>query len=359
MHFDARIAANPTAAAQRARRTEEAGYDGIWVSETNHDPFPALTLAADSTERIEVGSDVVVALARSPMTTAYLAWDLQTLARGRFILGLGSQIRPHVTRRFDMPWSKPAARMQEYIEALHAIWDTWESGTRLDFRGEFYEHTLMTPMFAPPPQSHGRPKVYLGAVGPLMAQAAGRVADGLLCHSLATADYLREVTLPEMRKGQEDAGRTAGTVAVSATVLVVAAESSESLESQARGTRRTIALTGTVPAYGRVLEHHGWGDAHDELRALSKQGRWTDMPDVIDDEMLRTIAAVGTPAEVADTLVARYGDLADRLALVTTFDSTSTDPGTDSRSWTLLLEQLRRAVADRRPTTPDSLRPPG
>ncbi|MCY3806010.1 MAG: TIGR03617 family F420-dependent LLM class oxidoreductase [bacterium] len=359
MRLDATLGSDPTAAARRARQLEEGGYDGGWTSETNHDPFLPLVAAAQHTEHLELGTNIAVAFARNPMTTAHAAWDLQLLSGGRFILGLGSQIKPHITRRFSMPWSRPAARMREYIEALHAIWDAWETGGKLNFRGDFYQHTLTNPMFVPPPQPHRRPDVYLAAVGPLMTRTAGQVADGLHCHGFTTADYVRDVTLPALREGEAAGGRPGGEVRVSLLAMAVAADTAEAFEEHCRTMRMRIAFYGSTPAYRGVLEHHGWGDAQTELHALSVKGRWAEMADVIDDEMLHTIAAVGTPAEAAAILAERYGDLVDRLTLVTTFDSASTDRGTDPQSWALLLEQLRRAVADRRPTTPDPLRPPG
>ncbi|MYI19348.1 MAG: TIGR03617 family F420-dependent LLM class oxidoreductase, partial [Acidimicrobiia bacterium] len=206
MELDARLNPGPSSVAERAQRLEAAGYTRAWTHEERHDPFVALGLAATTTERLELGTNIAVAFARSPMTTAHTAWDLQMLSQGRFILGLGAQIKGHVTRRFSMPWSRPAARMQEYVEALHAIWDTWEHGTKLDFRGDFYEHTITRAMFIPPRHPFGRPRIHLAAVGPLMTRVAGSVADGLLCHSFTTADYLRDVTLPNLRAAADAAG---------------------------------------------------------------------------------------------------------------------------------------------------------
>ena len=345
MRLDAGIGSDPTMSARSARQLEAAGYDGAWTSETNHDPFLGLVAAAEHTERIELGTNIAVAFARNPMTTAHLGWDLQLLSAGRFILGLGSQIKPHITRRFSMPWSRPAARMHEYIEALHAIWDAWESGGRLNFRGDFYQHTLTNPMFVPPPQPHARPKVYLAAVGPLMTQTAGRVADGLLCHGFTTEDYLREVTLPSLRTGQAAAGRPAETVEISLLAMAVVAENPEQYETASRAVRLQIAFYGSTPAYRGVLEHHGWGEVQTELNGLSKQGRWAEMADVIDDGMLRTIAAVGTPAEVADILLARYGDIADRLTLMTAPPNASASASSPvaPAGWAPLLEKLRNA----------------
>lgn len=346
MRLDAGIGSDPTTAARRAQQLEAAGYDGAWTSETNHDPFLPLATAAGATERIELGTNIAVAFARNPMTTAHLAWDLQLLSEGRFILGLGSQIKPHITRRFSMPWSRPAARMQEYIEALHAIWDAWASGTRLNFRGDFYQHTLTNPMFVPPPQPHRRPEVYLAAVGPLMTRTAGRVADGLLCHGFTTADYLRDITLPALREGQAAAGRPAGSVQVSLLAMAVVAETAEEHEAAAQAIRQQIAFYGSTPAYRGVLEHHGWGEAQTELNALSKKGRWAEMAGVIDEGMLRTIAAVGTPTEVAGILLSRYGEVVDRITLVTASPNAVPAAGGAAAvpsAWIPLLDELRNA----------------
>ena len=344
MRLDATLGSDPTAVARRARRLEAAGFDGGWTSETDHDPFLPLVAAAEHTEHVELGTNIAVAFARNPMTTAHLGWDLQLLSGGRFILGLGSQIKPHITRRFSMPWSRPAARMREYIEALHAIWDAWEGGGRLNFRGDFYQHTLTNPMFVPPPQPHRRPDVYLAAVGPLMTRTAGEVADGLLCHGFTTADYVRNVTLPALRQGEATTGRPAGTVQVSLLAMTVATETPEAYEDLCRAMRMRIAFYGSTPAYRGVLEHHGWGDAQTELHALSRRGGWTEMADVIDDEMLHTIAAVGTPAEAGDILVARYGDLVDRLTLGVALDDVPGDGETIPPATHSLLEGLRNAL---------------
>ncbi len=345
IRLDAALGSDPTAVAGRARRLEAAGFDGGWTSETNHDPFLPLVAAAEHTERMELGTNIAVAFARNPMSTAHLGWDLQLLSGGRFILGLGSQIKPHITRRFSMPWSRPADRMREYIEALHAIWDAWETGGRLNFRGDFYRHTLTNPMFTPPPQPHRRPLVYLAAVGPLMTRTAGRVADGLHCHGFTTAGYLRDVTLPALRSGQEAAGRAADAVDVSLLAMAVAAETPEAHEEHCRAMRMQIAFYGSTPAYRGVLEHHGWGDAQGELHALSVQGRWAEMADVIDDEMLHTIAAVGTPREAGEILAERYGHLVDRLTLVTAHDDVPKEAEATAPAVLTIVESLRTALA--------------
>ncbi|MXV91808.1 MAG: TIGR03617 family F420-dependent LLM class oxidoreductase [Acidimicrobiia bacterium] len=344
MRIDAQIGSDPTRAAQRAELLEATDYDGVWISERIHDPFLGLALAAARTRRLTLGTSIAVAFARNPMTTAQLGWDLQSISGGRFNLGLASLIKPHITRRFSMPWSEPAARMREYVAAMHAIWDAWESGGRLDFRGDYYQHTFTNPMFIPPPSPYSRPAVHLGAVGPLMTQTAGRAADGLLCHPLTTASYLNEVMLANLRAGLDSAERPTGAVQITVFPLLIAAETAESFDVQARETRRRIANGASTPAYRAILEHHGWSDAHEELLLLTKQGRWTDMPDVIDDEMLRTIAAVGTPAEVARILEARYGDVASRLIITTSFNRDADGHEALAADRESLLHSLRDAL---------------
>lgn len=346
MKLDARLNPYPATVAERAQRLEAAGFTRAWTHEERHDPFVSLGLAAAATARLELGTNIAVAFARSPMTTAHSAWDLQSLSEGRFILGLGTQIKGHITRRFSMPWSQPAARMREYIEALHAIWDTWEHGRRLDFRGDFYEHTVTRAMFIPPRHPYRRPEVHLAAVGPLMTRVTGSVADGLLCHSFTTADYLRDVTLPNLRAAAQAAGRPADAVQVSQLAMVVAANTPESFAVQSRDIRERIAVIGSTAAYRGVLEHPGWADAQTELLTLFRQGRLAEMVDVIDDEMLRTFAAVGTPTEVADTLLERFGDVVDRITLMPAADL-SGPPSASSvlfpADWDPLVSKLRDA----------------
>jgi probable F420-dependent oxidoreductase len=314
MLVDGGIGADLGRAADAAREQEELGYDGLWAAETNHDPFLALTLAAEHTSRIELGTGIAVAFARSPMTLAQTAYNLNAFAEGRLQLGLGSQIKAHITRRFAMPWSHPAARMREFILAMRAIWEAWEQGTKLDFRGDFYEHTLMTPFFDPGPNPHGAPTVYLAAVGELMTKVAGEVADGMLCHGFTTESYLREVTLPALGGGLDASGRTRADISLSLPAFIVSGTTEEEMAAAATGVRGQIAFYGSTPAYRGVLEHHGWGDLQTELNALSKDGRWKDMGERIDDDMLATFAVVAEPDQVAEALLARYGDLVDRIS---------------------------------------------
>jgi probable F420-dependent oxidoreductase len=302
---------------REARDREAAGYDGLWTAETGHDPFVLTVPMAEHTRSVSVGTGIAVAFARSPMTTAYSAYDLQVFAEGRFLLGLGSQIRPHIERRFSMPWSRPAARMREYVRALRAIWTAWETGERLDFRGDFYTHTLMTPFFAPKPSLWGPPPVYLAAVGDHMTRVAGEVCDGLQPHTFTTRRYLVERTLPVLREGIAAAGRAPGDVAVSLSAFVVSGSTEEEMAEAARATREQIAFYGSTPAYHNVLALHGWEDLGPELNRLSKgtgADRWRRMGELIDDEVLSTFAVIAEPERLGAALIERWGGLLDRIS---------------------------------------------
>ena len=328
------LVTSPVDARPDAAAAQSAGYAGLWLSETKHDPFITAALAAVATDSIEIGTAIAVAFARNPMSMAVQANDVQLLSRGRLLLGLGSQIRPHITKRFSMPWSHPAPRMREYILALRAIWACWNDGTKLSFRGEFYTHTLMTPFFDPGPNAHGAPRVLLAGVGEVMTAVAGEVADGFLCHGFTTEQYLREVTLPALASGRPG-GDLAG-YEISGSPLVVTGRTEEEMAGAARRVREQIAFYGSTPAYRGVLERHGWGGLSEELNRLSKQGRWQDMGLVIDDEVLHTFAVVAEPGAVAAELLRRYGDLMTRMTLYTPYDI---DPATSAQ----IITDLRAA----------------
>ncbi|MET0912365.1 MAG: TIGR03617 family F420-dependent LLM class oxidoreductase, partial [Acidimicrobiales bacterium] len=248
MKIDAGVGSDLAEVGAIARAREDQGYDGLWSAETAHDPFLPLALAAEATERAQLGTGIAVAFARNPMLLAQTAWDLQAASGGRFILGLGSQIEPHITRRFSMPWSAPAARMRELIEAIRAIWASWEDGGKLDFRGDFYTHTLMTPFFSPGPNPHGMAKVFLAGVGERMTEVAGEVSDGFLCHAFTTERYLREVTLPALERGAKAAGRSLADIEVSGPAFVVTGATAEKMADSATKTRQQIAFYGSTPA---------------------------------------------------------------------------------------------------------------
>lgn len=330
------LGADPGSSPGEARAAEERGFDGWFTAETAHDPFLAVGLAAGATQRVDLGTAIAVAFGRNPMDVAYSANDLQHLTGGRFVLGLGSQVEPHITKRFGMPWSQPAARMREFVLALQAIWDAWATGERLAFRGEFYRHTLMTPFFSPGPNPHGPPKIYLAAVGPLMTRVSGEVCDGVLCHAFTTERYLREVTLPALTDGAAEAGRDVADLDVNLGIFLVSGYDEEQRSASARFARAQIAFYGSTPAYRPVLARHGWEELHTELNRLSKRGAWDEMADRIDDEVLATFAIVGAPGELADAVVARFGDVVDRVSLYTSFAFADDD-------WDAFLDRLRTA----------------
>lgn len=298
-----------------ARTLERRGYDGCWTAEIDHDPFLPLTLAAEHTRRIDLGTSVAVAFARNPMTVAQIGWDLQEYSHGRFLLGRGSQIKPHIERRFSMPWGAPVARMREFVAAMRAIWSCWRDDVPLRFEGDFYTHTLMTPMFVPAAHDHGDPAVFLAAVGDRMTEMCGEVADGLLAHAFSTERYLREVTLPTLTRGLERAGRQRADFEVASPLFVVTGRDEEELAAAAVGTRKQIAFYASTPAYRGVLDVHGWGELQTELHRLSRRGDWDLMGSLIDDAMLDTFAVVAPIDEVAQKILRRCAGAIDRVLI--------------------------------------------
>lgn len=305
----------------RVRELEESGFDGCFTFEGPHEPFLPLVLAAEHS-KLDIGTGLAIAFARTPMTVAHLAHDLQQFSDGRFWLGLGSQIKPHIEARYGMPWSKPVPRMKEFVRALRAIFASWNDGAKLDFRGEFYTHTLMPPLFNPGPAKGGAPPIYLGGVGPKMTQAIGEVADGMLVHPFHTERSLAEVTVPSLQRGIAQAQRDPSELSLCIQAMVVTGTDEGSFEVARTMTRSQIAFYASTPAYRSVLEVEGRGDLQPELRRMTKEGRWHEMGALIDDELLDRIAAVGTPKQVAEILFARYGRLARRLAFASTFPIT-------------------------------------
>jgi probable F420-dependent oxidoreductase len=290
------------------------GYDGALCAETNHDPFLPLTLAARESERIELMTSIAVAFARSPMTLANIGHDLNQYSKGRFIMGLGSQIKPHITKRFSMPWHSPAKQMKELISAMRAIWSCWNEGTKLDFRGEYYQHSLMTPMFTPTNTEYGAPRVFLAAVGPLMTQVAGEVADGVIIHAFTTEKYLRETTLPNIEKGLAAGSGRREDFQIAYPCFVVTGTDEESFARARETVTRQIGFYGSTPAYRPVLESIGAGELQPVLNTLSKEGKWTEMGELITDDLLREFAVVAEPKDVAPEMLRRYGDVVDRCS---------------------------------------------
>jgi probable F420-dependent oxidoreductase len=300
-----------------AREAEANGFDGVSFSEVLSDPILHLTIAAGVTTRVDLLTNIVVAFARTPMTLAVQGRALQDYSGGRLALGLGSQIKLHIEKRFSMPWSAPASRMAEFVSAMRAIWESWATGDKLDFRGDFYTHTLMTPMFTPPTEQPA-PEVFLAAVGEKMTETAGRVADGILLHPFTTDRYIREVTLPALARGRRAPGAPPENPEIIASGFLVTGRTEEELSASKSAVRRQVAFYGSTPAYRPVLDLHGLGDLGDELNRLSKtseDSKWAAMGDLIDDETLSLFAVIGTPAEAAKALYDRSGDVVTRYTI--------------------------------------------
>jgi probable F420-dependent oxidoreductase len=336
MLIDAPLTADYPGLTTRVHELADAGVDGLFTLEANRDVFIPLALATATGRSVDLYPNVAIAFPRSPMHLAYQAWDLQRLSGGRFALGLGSQIRPHIEKRFSAKWHKPVAQLRELTAAIKAVFACWHEDAPLAFRGDYYTLTLMTPTFVPA-AIDSPPPVWLGALGPRMTLAAAEVADGVLVHPFNTERYLRAVTMPAVDRGLAATGRarTDFSVGVDVILCLFGSESEQAAAEQA--CRANLAFYASTPAYRVTLDEHGWGDVQPELNRLSKQGRWAEMPALIDDDMLRTICVCGTPDVAAAQLRSLYGDIADRVAL--------SMPAATSVS--LLAELVERARTDR------------
>ncbi len=296
-----------------ARSAEELGFAGLWTSETKHDSFLPLAIAAEASEEVELGTSVAIAFSRSPMEVAQTAWDLQDLSGGRFILGLGTQVKAHIERRFSMPWGKPASRLREYILALRAIWGSFQNEGSLEFEGEFYQHTLMTPFFNPGPIDNPEIPVYIAGVNTRLAELAGELCDGFHVHPFHSPEYVRQVIKTAIADGAEGEGRDPGDVELATSAFVITGD--EERES----IRQQISFYASTPTYRTVMEVHGWEDVSDELSKLARDKNWREMPGLITDEMLSAFAVEATPEEVGPVLKDRYEGLIDRVALYIPF----------------------------------------
>ena len=306
---------DPRAARTLYAELEAIGYDGAFSFEAKHDPFLALAVAAEHTERLRLGTAIAIAFARNPMNLANLGYDLQSISGGRFVLGLGTQVRPHVEKRFGAVWSHPARRLREIVLAIRAIWDAWEGRSSLEFRGEFYRHTLMIPAFDPGPNPFGPPPIWTGGFGPRMTEVAGEIADGFIAHPFQTRESLLGNALPALERGLAKAGRSRDSLEIVCATLVVTADTEDRFEASKAAARKQLAFYGSTPAYRSTLDYHGWGALHEELNALSKRGRWDDMAALVSDEILESIAVVGARAEIAGKLRARLAGIADGVSL--------------------------------------------
>ena len=316
MHIDGPlVAADLRATGAAAKAMENQGFDGLLSFEGAHDPFIPLAAAAEHTTRVRLTTAIAIAFARNPMVCAYLANDLQLLSGGRFVLGLGSQIRPHIEKRFSQPWSKPNARMREFVQGLRAIWHAWATGERLEFRGAFYTHTLMTPFFSPGANPFGNPPIALAGFGPAMIAVAGEVADGWIVHPLNSPAYVETVGLPAFRRGLARSGRERRDVEIACQTIAMIGSTDAEIATARMKAKGQIAFYGSTPAYRVLLDHHGWGHLQPELNRLSKQGQWSEMIALVTEDMLDTIGVAGQPAEVGRRLRLRNA-WADRTSLV-------------------------------------------
>jgi probable F420-dependent oxidoreductase len=292
----------------------DAGASGVATFEGQHDVFAPLTLAA-TVGGLDLMTNVAIAFPRNPIHLAHQAIDHQVLSGGRFILGLGTQVRAQIEKRFGAQFDNPVARMTELVAALRAIFEAWNTGARLNFRGEYYRHTLMTPAFSPGPNPYGSPPIYVGALGPKLTRATAEHADGLLVMPFGSKRFLHHNTLPAVREGLQASGRHIDDFAIIPEIIVSAGETDADRASADAGTRRLLAFYGSTPAYRPVLAAHGWEDLQPELNAMSKQGRWQEMGALIDDEIMHTIAACGTPAEIAAHIRDRVDGISDAVCL--------------------------------------------
>lgn len=312
MKVDAGITADMRKVGVQVARLESLGYDGVRIAELNHDPFLPLAIAAEHSERVELLTSVAVAFARNPMSMATLAHDLNAFSKGRMVLGLGSQVKPHIERRFSMPWYKAARQMREFIEAMNAIFDCWYEGERLEYVGEYYEHTLMPATFTPENLDYGRPRINLSATGPLMTKVAAEIADGMIMHPFSSEKYIREVTLPAIEQGLATSGRTLANFELDYAPIIATGVDEEAIVAATEVARDRVAFYGSTEAYRPVLDIHGWGELQTELNFLNKRQQKEEMAALVDDEVLNTIAVIGTPDQVIAEMKERFGDVIGR-----------------------------------------------
>lgn len=319
---------------EAAQAAEATGFDALWSVETSHDPFLPLALAAEHTERIKLGTAIAVAFPRSPMVLAQIAWDLQVLSRGRFILGLGTQVKGHNERRFGIKWESPGPKLREMIQMMHAIWDCWQEGSRPSFVGKFYNFTLMTPFFNPGPISYRKPEVYIAGVNEYMCRLAGELCDGFHIHPLHSLKYLDEVVFPNLRAGAEKAGRPTSACARSTTAFVITGRDAAEIEAAKAPVKQQIAFYASTPAYFNVFDIHGWGEVAGRLREKAAKGDWMGMANEITDEMLDVFAVTGSYDEIAGKVKTKYAGYLERVAFYFPFA-----PG-DGRPWQAFVNEI-------------------
>jgi len=321
--------------ARTAARAEEIGFRGLMTAEAQHEPYLPLMIAAEHTRGVDLLTGIAVAFPRSPMITAYTAWDLQRYANGRFILGLGTQVKGHNERRFSVPWDRPVARLRDVILALRAVWSCWQNGTRLDYQGEFYRFDLMTPFFSPGPQEHPTIPIYIAGVNRQICRLAGELCEGFHVHPLHTRKYVNEVVKPWIAEGASKAGRSPADVKLVSSCFVVTGDSDEEIENAGDLIKQQISFYASTRTYAPVLEAHGWGDVSPKLNELSRKGRWGDMGALITDDMLAEFAVIGRRDRIGDLLKAKYEGLLDRISLYLPYS-----PGSDEDWWTDIVRKV-------------------
>ena len=318
-------------------QAEELGYDFFSTNETKHNPFISAALACQSSEKIEIRTSIALAFARSPMDTAYMSWDLQELSGGRFQLGLGSQVRGHIVRRFNMPWGKPASRMKEYISALRAIWESWQNEQVVNFQGEFYNFNLMPPFFHPGPIENPNIKIYLAAVNSRMQQVAGELCDGVLLHTFNTAKHTQEVVMPNLQKGALKSGRSLEDIDIVGGGFIVTGSTEEEISANIENVRSSIAFYASTRSYAPVMNTHGWNDTAQKLYRMSVNGEWGDMSAEISDDMVEAFAVIGGHDEIVRKIKARYGTFASSVAF-----SIPTESQADKEKLSFMLDELKK-----------------
>lgn len=316
-----------------SRKAEKVGFGCLWFNETKHDPFVQLALAAAGTSKALVGSSIALAFTRSPTSIAYAAWDIQRLSKGRLVLGLGTQVKGHIERRFGMKWESPARKMKEEVAAIRAIWKTWQEGVPLDFTGRFFRLDLMTPFFSPGPIEHPRIPVYVAGVNAAMCRLAGAACDGLHVHPLHTTKYLREVVVPALKTGALESGRKRDDLSVTASVFAAVGEDEREVAKMKEVMRGQVAFYASTRTYRRLMELHGWGGPAAKLHELSSRGDWGLMAAEVTDEMMKEFAVEGSWKDMPSLLKSRYGGLVDRVRLYRPFD--------DSKGWRHLVDEFR------------------
>jgi probable F420-dependent oxidoreductase len=320
-----------------ARFADESGFDGIWTFETAHEPFLPLVLAAEHSQKLTVGTSIAVAFARSPTILAHIAWDLARFSHGRFILGLGTQVKGHNERRFGVKWEKPVDKMRETILAVRAIWDCWQNQSRLNFQGEYFKLTLMTPFFSPAPHEYHRIPIFVAGVNRRMCQLGGELCDGFHVHPLHTARYLREAVLPNIEAGLAKSGRVRQSIELSSSIFVIPSDDAEEAAKCEAEVRRQISFYASTPPYRPVFDLEGWGDVADRLKAMAARGRWDEMPSLITEEMLARLTLRGTWAELPAMVQKKYAGLLDRVSYYF-----PVVPGQDEEKWRATATGFRR-----------------